>query len=72
MLTILEELIDTGQDMRKDIQLLITDDSPLLQTFPPSGWFVPANGLLLPLHITLPQLAQGRLLSKMITVNYEF
>ena len=69
MLTILEELIDTGQDMRKDIQLLKTDDSPLLQTFPPSGWFVPANGLLLTLHIILPQLAQGRLLLTMITVN---
>ena len=71
MLTILEELIDTGQDMRKDIQLLITDDSPLLQTFPPSGWSVPANGLFLPL-ITLPQLAQGWLLLTMITVNCEF
>ena len=54
MLTTVEELVDTGQEMRKDILLLITDDSPLLQTFPPSGWFVPANGLFLPLHITLP------------------
>ena len=72
MLTTVEELVDTGQEMRKDIQLLITDDSPLLQTFPPSGWFVPANGLFLPLHITLPQLAQGRLLLTMITVNCEF
>ena len=72
MLTTVEELVDTGQEMRKDILLLITDDSPLLQTFPPSGWFVPANGFFFPLHITLPQLAQGRLLLTMITVNCEF
>ena len=58
--------------MRKDIQVLIADDSTLLQTFPPSGWFVPADGLFLPLNIILPQLAQGRLLLTMITVNREF